>query len=152
MGKEEQQKILEAWKYRRPGQTITWHLERSAHYVSHSQIDSTVAFHGGQASYFPTSATMIYETNDNRKVRITIYQEEVTRQGRDFVFEYQFDYRQLPGVNSRACSYLTTEGMRRFDYLPAGASYVLVETGVPAGYEKAEDRLIQIDAIRDRCV
>ncbi|MFR2847031.1 MAG: hypothetical protein ACLTC4_07770 [Hungatella hathewayi] len=32
---------------------------------------------------------------------------------------------------------------------PAEASYVLVETGVPAGYEKAEDRLIQIDAIRD---
>ena len=149
MGKEEQQKILEAWKYRRPGQSITWHLERSAHYVSHSQIDSTVASHGGQASYFPTSATMIYETDDNKKVRVTIYQEEVTRQGRDFVFEYQFDYRPLPVVNSRACSYLTTEGMRRFDYLPAGASYVLVETGVPAGYEKAEDKLIQIDAIRD---
>lgn len=151
---EEKQKIEESWHRWKSstwpaGETITWFLNRSARYVTHTQIDSTISSQGGQASYFPTSAVMIYETDDNRKVRITIYQEEVTRQGRDFTFEYQFDYRRLDDINAHACSYLTADGIRRFDYLPVGANYVLVETGVPTGYEKAGDRLISIESIRD---
>lgn len=151
VGMVEKQKIEESWKLNKHGQILTWLMDKSAHYVSHTQIDSTVTTRNkaGESSRFPTSAVMIYETDDKQEVRITIYQEEAVRQGRDFTFEYQFDYRRLSGVNERACSYLTTEGIRRFDYLPVGANYVLVETEAPAGYEKAEDRLILIQSTRD---
>lgn len=52
-------------------------------------------------------------------------------------FEYQFNWQELSNVNAYACSYLTVENRQRLDYLPAGSSYVLVETEVPAGFVRA---------------
>ena len=48
--------------------------------------------------------------------------------------------KKLDVINAYACSYLTATGHRRFDYLPVGSTYVLVETTVPEGYAKADDR------------
>ncbi len=59
-------------------------------------------------------------------------------------FEYQFNWQKLSEVNAYACTYLTVENRQRLDYLPAGSSYVLVETGVPAGFGRAEDRLVTV--------
>lgn len=135
--KEEKEAIYKAWISLRPGaRTMSWLLERSAAYVSHTQTE--------QNTNFPVTAQIRYCTDRGEDVRITVYQEEANRQGRTFTFEYQFDYRSLGQVNGAACSYLTEEGRRRFDYLPAGASYVLVETKAPAGCEKAKDCLIKI--------
>lgn len=88
----------------------------------------------GQVRLHPVTAELIFEMEDGRQIRITVW-------GGDY-FEYQFDYRKLPEVNEYACSYVTLDGVRRIDYLPAGNSYVLVETKVPRGYAKAKDRLI----------
>ena len=78
-------------------------------------------------------------------IRIVVYQQQENRQGREFVFEYQFDYKKLPGISDRGVSYLTAQGMRRLDYLPVGKHFVLVETSPPAGFGAAADRLITVE-------
>lgn len=134
---EEREAIRKAWTALQPGAgTMSWLEERSAAYVTHTQTE--------QGTCFPITAQIQYRTDRGEDIKITVYQEAANRQGRTFTFEYQFDYRRLEHVNGAACSYLTEEGRRRFDYLPAGANYVLVETKAPVGCEKAKDRLIQI--------
>jgi len=123
--------------------TIKWVNNRSAAYVSHTQIDS------GNTMNFPTSAELLYQTKNGQYIRIFVYEGTADRQGRNFTFEYQFDYKKMDSINSQACSYLTKEGYRRFDYLPASASYVLVETTVPEGYAKAADQVITVEDIPD---
>lgn len=128
---------------------IQWAVRQSAEYISHEQIDSSMATDGGGSTNFPSSATLHYRTADGMNIRITAYQPTADRQGRTFTFEYQFDYKKLDAVNNSACSYLTPEGRRRFDYLPTGNKYVLVETKVPDGFAKAEDSVIGVEDIPD---
>lgn len=121
-----------------PGTSVTWkHGGENcmAKLVSSEQTD---------ASIHPGAAVMIFRTDSGKDIRITVYGETANQRGIDFTYEYQFDYRKLPGVNGYANSYLTPEGRRRMDYLPAGRSYVLVETGVPLGFAKAEDMVITV--------
>ena len=97
----------------------------------------------------PTHAVMILRTNEGCDIRITISGEQENRQGADFMFEYQFDYRKLPEVNAYACAWMTVEGIHRIDYLPVGNNYVLVETLVPGGFTKASDVLIEVQDTAD---
>lgn len=122
---------------------IKWIINRSAAYVSHTQIDS------GNTTAFPTEAVMFFKADNGEVIRITVYEGTADRNGRNYKFEYQYDYKQLSVVNEKACSYLTVEGYRRFNYLPVGMAYVLVETGVPEGYAKAEDTVILVEDIAD---
>lgn len=127
------------------GTSVVWEANgsrRTASFVSAEQMDPTVS--GGTSTRYPTSARLIFRTDTRKDIRITVYGETASQSGRDFTFEYQFDYRKLPDVNGYANSYQTVEGRRRLDYLPAGGSYVLVETDVPPGYAKAEDVLVTV--------
>jgi len=128
------------------GRRVSWNVdgkEHKAEYVSHEQIDASAA--GGENSLFPTAADIRFRTLEGQEIRIVVYGQQENRQGRDFVYEYQFDYRKLTGVNDYAVSYLTMDGMRRIDYLPVGKNFVLAETKPPKGYGAAADRLIIIE-------
>jgi uncharacterized surface anchored protein len=133
-------------EYGTSGQSVSWSWEGrdyKAEYVSHEQIDASAA--KGGASRFPTTADIRFCTEEGQMIRIVVYQQQENRQGREFVFEYQFDYKKLPGISDRGVSYLTAQGMRRLDYLPVGKHFVLVETSPPAGFGAAADRLITVE-------
>ncbi len=123
-----------SWEY--DGQSCT------AHYVDHTQIDA--ASDGGGTSPFPTTLQMTLSTEDGADIKITAYGQGESLLGRNWVYEYRLDYHALPEVNERAASYLTEDGMRRWDYLPAGAAYVAVETKPPAGFAAAEPLLMEV--------
>lgn len=130
-------------EYGTRGRSVSWNAkgkDYTAGYISHNQIDSLA---GNTA--FPASAELIFATEEGKQIRIVAYGQNDNRQGRDFTFEYQFDYKRLPHINDYAVSYETVEGIRRFDYLPVGKSFVLVEEKAPAGYGKAPDRLITVE-------
>ncbi len=131
--------------YGTSGKTVSWKengQSYEANYVSHQQIDASVS--GGESSLFPTNAELLFCMTGGQEIRIIVYQEQDNRQGRDFIFEYQFDYKKLPQINDYAVSYMTVDGIRRFDYLPAGKSFVLVETAPPEGYTAAKNQLITV--------
>ena len=50
-----------------------------------------------------------------------------------------------PAAEKQVTVEQTEEGHYRISHLPVGASYILVETGVPAGYEKADPVIIQVE-------
>ncbi len=128
-----------------PGTGITWESGGnvySAEYKSSEQLDAKIA--GGEDTSFPTRATLVFQMEDGSETRISVYGESANRGGREFIYEYQFDYRRLPQINQRAVSYITLEGRRRIDYLPAGRSYVLKETRVPEGYAQATPVVITV--------
>ncbi len=136
--------------YGTAGRVLSWSYDGAVHtaeYVSHAQIDASVA--GGNAGSFPTTAQMMFRTDMGTDIQITAYQQQGNRQGRDFTFEYQFDYRKLPEVNDRAVSYMTVDGIRRFEYLPVDGVYVLVETGVPDGFAAAGPVVIVVKDMAD---
>lgn len=128
--------------YGTEGKSISWDAggkNKSAQQISCWQIDSSVS--GGGKSHFPTTARLLYRTEDGADIRITVYESSV--------FEYQFDCHLLAGQSSDGISYLTAEGMRRLDYLPAGKDYILVETRAPSGCAKAENQVIHIEDTAD---
>lgn len=134
-----------------PGTSVTWEAGTktcTARLVQAEQTDwSGGADHPGSTlpgTIHPTAAVLIFRTDDGKDIRITVYGETMNRQGKDFTYEYQFDYRRLPGINEYANSYQTLAGIRRLDYLPVGKSYVLVESGVPQGFAQAEDMVITV--------
>ena len=128
---------------------IKWLDTKSAAYVSHTQIDQATVDGSASTTNFPTAATMIYQTNDGQQIQIAAYERSADRSGRSYTFDYKFDYKKLDAINAYACSYLTATGHRRFDYLPVGSTYVLVETTVPEGYAKADDRVITVEEMKD---
>lgn len=144
MDQQDMDGFLAAYDANRTGaNTIKWIFNRHADYVSHSQIDA------GNSTAFPMETVMFFETDNQETIRITIYEGTADRNGREFTFEYQYDYKQLTSVNTKACSFLTSEGYRRYNYLPVGMALVLVETSVPEGYAKADDTVIIVQDIND---
>ncbi len=129
------------------GEVVSWEMHDrnyQAKLVTCTEIGPAAA--GGIKSSFPTTAQLQFRTTDGKEIRVTVYGQQENRQGRDFIFEYQFDYHSLPQINDRAASYLTVEGIQRFDYLPVGQTYVLVETKPPSGFAGADPRIIQVEA------
>ncbi len=121
--------------YGTAGRVLSWQRagkEQTAFYVSHTQVSELAD------TAFPAMAVMVFRTGEGEKIRIGIYERKDHGQEPDFTFEYQFDYRKLPQVSDYAASYETTDGVRRFDYLPVGLSCVLAETEIPEGYEGGE--------------
>lgn len=97
-----------------------------------------------EGTIHPVYAVMVLRTEEGKDIRIQITGEYQNRGGIDFAFTYQFEYQKLSQVNEYAASWLTLDGVHRIEYLPAGASYRLVETVVPYGYRKAEDVLVEV--------
>ncbi len=115
-------------------QTLSWEHEGRtyrADRISHTQIDPSGE--GGEPTAFPPSAQMMFGMEDGTRIQITAYQENRDQTRRNFTCEYRFDCHMLEESDGRAVSWLTEEGIRRFDYLPVGKAYVLVETEVPPG-------------------
>ncbi len=132
------------------GEIVSWESDDFHHtaiQIRTECIDASVE--GGHETVFPTTGSLLYRMEDGREIRVVVYQQQDNRWGKDFVFEYQFDYRTLPMVNSHAVSYVTADGIRRLDYLPVEGAYVLVETEVPEGFAKAEDVAVYVRNIVD---
>ncbi len=130
-------------EYGTKGRKVSWDAggkRYEAEYVSHRQADD-----GAYDTAFPPAAELMYSMAGGTMIRIVVYGRHDNRQGRDFVFEYQFNYKKLPHINDYAVSYDTLEGIHRLDYLPVGKSYVLVEESGPKGYGKAPDRVITVE-------
>lgn len=119
---------------------IRWVINKTAVLSHLEKIDCSAA--GGTADLFPAAATLIFTDSDGRRHRINVQKDSPAN---GFCYDYQFDYEKLPLVNPYASTYLTMEGYRRYDYLPAGAKMVLVETNVPEGYVKALPRAIEVE-------
>lgn len=119
------------------GASVRWQEGKTSHTASCVSLEvMDASAQGGHEALHPPVARMIFETEAEEKIRVVAYGEDS--------FEYQFHYCTLPRVNSYACAYTSLDGVRRYDYLPAGRSYVLVETDPPKGYAKATARLIRI--------
>ena len=150
MSEEDKQGFLAAYNANKKNENIIkWANEKSATYVSHTQIDGSIVDGKPSATKFPTTATMLFETNDGKQIEITAYQESADRTGTTYQFDYKFDYKKLPSINKYANAYTTIDGHRRFDYLPINSTYVLVETTVPDGYAKAENIVITVKDMVD---
>ena len=92
----------------------------------------------------PKQTVLVYRMETGALIRIGVTKETDLQADHPYRFEYQFNWQELSNVNAYACSYLTVENRQRLDYLPAGSSYVLVETEVPAGFVRAQDMLITV--------
>lgn len=97
----------------------------------------------------PEQTVYVYRMKNGAKIRIGVTREQDLFADHPFRFEYQFDWQKLSDVNTHACTYLTVENRQRFDYLPAGGSYVLVETKVPPGFARAGEVLITVNDTGD---
>ena len=128
-----------------PGTSVSWDADgvrRTASYVSCEALDASLT--GGRGSVFPTAAVMTFKTDEGKEIRIGVYGENENLSGRDFTFEYRYEYRELPGITPHAATWLTGQGRQRLEYLPAGGRYVLVETRAPEGYAGAEDVAVEV--------
>ena len=120
----------------REGNLVRWSQGEKEHQANCISSYSPERLEGSPDRLHPVKAELIMEMEDKRKIRVTVWGEDC--------FEYQFDYRRLSHINEYACSYVTLDGVRRIDYLPAKKAYVLVETKAPDGFSKIKDRLILV--------
>lgn len=127
------------------GLLVSWTVNgRDYHAVCEQAERLDASLSGGEETSFPDRAVMWMRTGEGAMNRVLVYGQRENRGGRDFTFEYQFNYKKLPQVNEYAVSYDTPEGRHRLEYLPVGSSYVLRETRVPHGFARAEDVLVEI--------
>lgn len=127
------------------GLLVRWSGNGRDHHAVCEQVeklDRTLA--GGEETRFPDRAVMMMRTGEGALIRVSVYGQYENRGGREFTFEYQFNYKKLSQINEYAVSYDTLEGRHRLDYLPAGTSYVLRETKVPHGFARAEDVVVTV--------
>jgi len=89
-----------------PGTSISWEegsgVNHTAVYRSCEKLHADVS--GGSTSLFPASAVMIFETDEGKRIRIGIHGQSDTLSGRDFTFEYQFEYQEC------LCQHLSDSG------------------------------------------
>ncbi|WP_251497329.1 collagen binding domain-containing protein [Otoolea muris] len=65
-----------------------------------------------------------------------------------YIMDYQFEYQKLEGKYAGAVTYLTVDGTRRFDYLPAG-NYRIHELEAPEGFAVTGDKEIKVQETGD---
>lgn len=117
-------------------------VEHRAEYVSAEVADGTAK--GGSRSIFPTGVILLFRTDEGAYVRICISGQQENLSGRDFVYEYQFDWKSIPDILNKTNVYQTSSGRTRLEYLPAGSKYVLVETKAPSGFAQASPLLVEV--------
>ena len=121
---------------------ISWTVLRNGFVESVECIDASVA--GGRADRFPETARILIRIGETGEYVLA----DARYNGMEFVYSYKFDYRKLD-ISPRVNTWLTADGMRRVDYLPAGERYVLVETEAPSGYDEAKPRLVEVREMSD---
>jgi len=123
--------------------TVGWTWMDGTHTASVTgveQLDASLG--GGLSANYPTSARMTLTDELGRAHVIEVYGQ--TAGTKNFTYDFEFDVKKHAGINGYAVSYTTNGGMRRFEYLPAGAKYVAVEKAAPAGFAKADPVLIEV--------
>ncbi len=94
--------------------------------------------------------TQLWETGDGDRIRITVRRADGAGKpgaggGLMPTFEYQYHYQKWEDAYSQnLVSYDTGNGVHCLDYIPVG-TYVLKELVVPAGYVRAEPRVIHVE-------
>lgn len=124
--------------------------------VTHTMNRDTIeysydwALSGGTALQYPTDAKLIYkDAASGRKVRISVFQQKQAGSKINYSCDYEFDWINITAINGYCDSYITVNGDRRFNYLPIGKEYVIVETEAPAGYAKAQPKLVTVEDTAD---
>ena len=110
----------------------------TATYVSHTQLDQTLS--GGSPTAFPTTAFLTYKDDFGRIIKIAAY-EKKTASGKT---AYEFDIAYDTTGTDYITSYTTLGGQRRFNRLPIGGKYVVVETAAPTGFAKAAPKVVTV--------
>lgn len=123
-----------------PGSSVMWDAGEVLHRAEFAEEYRKEQIHPTD----PQQTVFVYQMETGEQIRVGVTKESDQTADHPYRFEYQFNWQKLSEVNAYACTYLTVENRQRLDYLPAGSSYVLVETEVPAGFARAEDRLVTV--------
>ena len=118
--------------------TLKWAVPRTAAVTDAAVWDASLA--GGASAEYPDVAKVTLTVQETGKTVLA----DVRYNGSGFEYSYKFDYHQLPQINSYTNAWLTGDGSRRIDYLPAGAAYVLVETKAPEGFAAMDPLLVTV--------
>lgn len=123
-----------------PGSSLMWDVGETLHRAEFETECQKEQIHPTDTQ----QTVYVYRTETGERIRIGVTKEQDPEADSPYRFEYQFNWQKLSEMNAYACCYLTVENRQRFDYLPVGSSYVLVETEVPSGFARAEDTLITV--------
>lgn len=126
------------------GTRLSWTVNGRDYHAVCESAEKLSAELEDRETVFPERAVMMMRTGEGALIRVSVYGQCANRGGREFTFEYQFNYKKLPQISEYAVSYDTLEGRHRIDYLPVKNSYVLRETRVPHGFVRAENVLVEV--------
>ncbi len=116
----------------------------NTHTLTRTSIDYSYdwALAGGTALQYPTDARLIFTDEAGRRTRISVFQQKQSGLKITYSYDYEFDWTDITAVNEYCDSYITINGVRRFNYLPIGKKYVVVEAEAPAGFAKAPPKIV----------
>lgn len=121
---------------------LKWVSVRNARVTKLDLIDARAA--GSITEKYPAVVNMKLSIEETGKTVLV----NVRYNGKGFSYSYKFDYTEL-SVTDHANAWLSADGMRRFDYLPANMKLVLVEEKAPEGYAEIVPRVIRVQDIAD---
>lgn len=124
----------------KPGSSVAWDNGADLHRAWYESEYGKELLHPQD----PSQTVYVYRTETGERIRIGVTKEQDLLADHLYRFEYQFEWQPLPAVNEYACTYLTLENRQRFDYLPVGSSFVLVETEVPPGFARGKAVLVTV--------
>lgn len=117
--------------------TVGWLAQRSAKRISSENTQKN------------ESVRQIWETDTGKQILICAGKNMTPEGTGGYVYDYKFNYKKLEsGHFPNAVSYDTPSGNHRFDYIPRGR-YRLAELKAPDGFEKAEDRILDVEETAD---
>ena len=117
--------------------TVGWLAKRSAKRIFSDNTEKN------------ESVRQLWETDTGKQILICAGKNLTSEGTGGYVYDYKFNYKKLEsGHFPNAVSYDTPAGNHRFDYIPRGA-YRLVEQKAPDGFEKAEDRILNVEETAD---
>ena len=139
MSLEERAGFKAAYQSGKEGQlTLKWVVSRRASVEKIESLD--VSLEGGKPQKYPERVKMFIRVAETGEMVLV----DIRYNGSGFEYHYKFDYDELLHVGRYANTWLTADGGRRIDYLPAGTAYVLKETKAPEGFIQAAPILVTV--------
>lgn len=137
MSEADQNAFMESYKKDESALTVGWLSHRTANRLTSESTDRN------------ESVRQMWETETGKRILLSA-EKNMTPEGQwGYIFDYKFNYKELNSEKSPgAVSYDTPQGNHRIDYLSCGR-YKLVESMAPEGYEKADDRILDVEETTD---
>lgn len=137
MSEADRKEFMERYAGDENALTVSWLARRTARLISSESTDRN------------ESVRQIWEADTGNRILISA-EKNMTPEGEwGYIFDYKFNYRAIGSERyPNAVSYDTPQGNHRIDYLAAGR-YKLVELKAPEGFEKSEDRIVNVEETAD---